>query len=54
MFRKMVVPHAVNHLCESGVLAGAVDDLLASLESPAEGDVLVCRSEPRGDVVIDL
>ena len=44
----------VCHRCESGLVAGAVDYRPDALESPAEGNVLICCSQPRGDVVIDL
>jgi ferredoxin-NADP reductase/MOSC domain-containing protein YiiM/ferredoxin len=44
----------VCHRCESGLVAGAVDYRPDPLESPAEGNVLICCSQPRGDVVIDL
>jgi ferredoxin-NADP reductase/MOSC domain-containing protein YiiM len=44
----------VCHRCESGLVAGAVDYQPDPLESPASGNVLICCSQPRGDVVIDL
>jgi ferredoxin-NADP reductase len=44
----------VCHRCESGLVAGAVDYRPDPLESPAAGNVLICCSQPRGDVVIDL
>ena len=44
----------VCHSCESGLVAGAVDYRPDPLEPPAEGNVLICCSQPRGDVVIDL
>jgi len=44
----------VCHSCESGLVAGAVDYRPDPLESPAPGNVLICCSQPRGDVVIDL
>jgi ferredoxin-NADP reductase/MOSC domain-containing protein YiiM/ferredoxin len=44
----------VCHRCESGLVAGAVDYRPDPLEPPAEGNVLICCSQPRGDVVIDL
>jgi len=44
----------VCHRCESGLVSGAVDYRPDPLESPAEGNVLICCSQPRGDVVIDL
>jgi ferredoxin-NADP reductase len=44
----------VCHRCESGLVAGAVDYRPDPLEPPAEGNVLICCSQPRSDVVIDL
>ena len=44
----------VCHRCESGLVAGAVHYEPDPLESPASGNVLICCSQPRGDVVIDL
>jgi ferredoxin len=38
--------------CESGLLSVAV--AYAPVEPPAQGDVLFCCSQPRGDVVVDL
>jgi ferredoxin-NADP reductase len=40
--------------CETGLIAGAVDYRPDPLEPPAEGSLLVCCSQPREDVVIDL
>jgi ferredoxin-NADP reductase/MOSC domain-containing protein YiiM/ferredoxin len=44
----------VCHTCESGLVAGAVDYQPDPLESPADGNVLICCSQPGSDVVIDL
>jgi ferredoxin-NADP reductase/MOSC domain-containing protein YiiM len=44
----------VCHTCETGLVDGAVDYQPDPLESPAEGNVLICCSRPRSDVVIDL
>jgi hypothetical protein len=33
---------------------GAVDYAPDPLEAPAAGNVLICCSRPRGDVIIDL
>src|SRR5262245_23260631 len=44
----------VCHSCESGMVSGAVAYEPAPLDSPAEGNVLVGCSRPRGDVVIDI
>lgn len=44
----------VCHNCESGLVSGAVVYGPEPLEKPAEGNVLVCCSQPVQDVVIDL
>jgi ferredoxin-NADP reductase len=44
----------VCHNCESGLVWGAVAYEPQPLEKPADGNLLVCCSQPIGDVVIDL
>jgi ferredoxin-NADP reductase/MOSC domain-containing protein YiiM len=44
----------VCHNCESGLISGAVAYEPDPLDPPADGNVLICCSRPRGDVVIDL
>jgi ferredoxin-NADP reductase/MOSC domain-containing protein YiiM len=44
----------VCHSCESGLVSGAVVYGPAPLDEPADGNLLVCCSQPSGDVVIDL
>jgi ferredoxin-NADP reductase/MOSC domain-containing protein YiiM/ferredoxin len=44
----------VCHSCESGLISGAVVYGPEPLEEPAEGNLLVCCSQPLRDVVIDL
>ncbi len=44
----------VCHSCESGLVSGAVVYAPEPLDPPADGNVLVCCSQPAGDVVIDL
>jgi ferredoxin-NADP reductase/MOSC domain-containing protein YiiM len=44
----------VCHNCETGLISGAVVYAPEPLDKPADGNVLVCCSEPSGDVVIDL
>jgi ferredoxin len=44
----------VCHNCESGLVSGAVVYRPEPLEKSAEGNVLICCSQPNGDVVIDL
>jgi len=44
----------VCHSCESGLVSGAVVYGPERLEKPADGNLLVCCSQPIRDVVIDL
>src|SRR4051794_11134502 len=44
----------VCHTCETGLVAGTVSYRPNPLEAPADGNVLICCSQPQGDVVIDL
>jgi ferredoxin-NADP reductase/MOSC domain-containing protein YiiM len=44
----------VCHNCESGLISGAVSYRPEPLDQPAAGDLLICCSQPQGDVVIDL
>jgi ferredoxin-NADP reductase len=44
----------VCHSCESGLLSGAVGYEPAPLDPPPVGNVLICCSRPRSDVVLDL
>jgi ferredoxin len=44
----------VCHTCESGLVSGAVDYGPEPLDEPAEGNLLVCCSQPSRDIVIDL
>jgi ferredoxin-NADP reductase len=44
----------VCHNCESGLVSGAVAYEPQPLEKPADGNLLVCCSQPIRDVVIDL
>jgi ferredoxin-NADP reductase/MOSC domain-containing protein YiiM/ferredoxin len=44
----------VCHNCESGLVSGAVVYGPEPLEQPADGNLLVCCSQPSRDVVIDL
>ena len=44
----------VCHNCESGLVSGAVSYGPEPLDMPAEGNVLICCSQPIRDVVIDL
>jgi ferredoxin-NADP reductase/MOSC domain-containing protein YiiM/ferredoxin len=44
----------VCHNCESGLVSGAVVYAPEPLDKPADGNLLVCCSQPTGDVVIDL
>lgn len=44
----------VCHNCESGLVSGAVVYEPEPLDKPANGNLLVCCSQPAGDVVVDL
>ncbi|MGY4299854.1 ferredoxin-NADP reductase/MOSC domain-containing protein YiiM/ferredoxin [Bradyrhizobium sp. i1.4.4] len=44
----------VCHNCESGLISGAVAYELQPLDMPPEGNLLICCSQPTGDIVIDL
>ena len=44
----------VCHTCETGLIVGAVNYQPDPVEPPAEGQALICCSQPRGDIVIDL
>jgi ferredoxin-NADP reductase/MOSC domain-containing protein YiiM len=44
----------VCHSCESGLVSGTIVYGPEPLEKPADGNLLVCCSQPIGDVVIDL
>jgi ferredoxin-NADP reductase len=44
----------VCHSCETGLVAGTVAYRPDPIDPPAEGNVLICCSQPAGDVVVDL
>jgi ferredoxin-NADP reductase len=44
----------VCHSCETGLVLGAVGYRPNPVEPPAVGNVLICCSQPQGDIVIDL
>jgi len=44
----------VCHNCESGMVSGAVNYQPEPLQAPADGNILICCSQPRDNVVIDL
>ena len=44
----------VCHTCETGLIAGAVDYSIDPLTPPGDGNLLICCSRPRGDIVLDL
>jgi ferredoxin-NADP reductase len=44
----------VCHSCEVALIGGSVNYEPAPLDPPATGNLLICCSRPRGDVVIDL
>jgi ferredoxin len=44
----------VCHTCESGLVSGAVSYRPDPVEEPASGYALICCSQPRSDLVLDL
>ena len=44
----------VCHSCETGLVEGSVAYEPDPIDPPAEGNLLICCSQPQGDVVIDL
>jgi ferredoxin-NADP reductase/MOSC domain-containing protein YiiM len=44
----------VCHMCESGLISGSVKYDPEPLEPPADGNLLICCSRPREDMVIDI
>jgi ferredoxin-NADP reductase len=44
----------VCHNCETALVAGAVSYQLDPVDPPAAGNVLICCSQPKADIVIDL
>jgi ferredoxin-NADP reductase/MOSC domain-containing protein YiiM len=44
----------VCHTCETGLMGGRVGYRPDPIDAPADGNVLICCSQPEGDIVIDL
>ena len=44
----------VCHTCETGLISGSVSYQIEPIEPAASGNVLVCCSQPQGDVVLDM
>src|ERR1700736_4153741 len=44
----------VCHSCETGLVIGTVGYRPDPVDAPADGNVLICCSQPDGDIVIDL
>jgi ferredoxin-NADP reductase/MOSC domain-containing protein YiiM/ferredoxin len=44
----------VCHSCESALVGGSIEYEPEPLDPPAEGNILICCSRPKGDVEIDL
>jgi ferredoxin-NADP reductase len=44
----------VCHNCETGLLSGEVEYAPEPVDPPADGNALICCSQPRGAVVLDL
>ena len=44
----------VCHTCETGLMGGTVGYWPDPVDAPADGNVLICCSRPKGDIIIDL
>jgi ferredoxin-NADP reductase/MOSC domain-containing protein YiiM/ferredoxin len=44
----------VCHNCETGLISGSVTYRPDPVEPPAEGNLLICCSQPQGDIALDL
>jgi ferredoxin-NADP reductase/MOSC domain-containing protein YiiM len=44
----------VCHTCQSGLVSGEVGYMPDPVDNPADGDVLICCAQPRGQVTLDL
>jgi ferredoxin-NADP reductase/MOSC domain-containing protein YiiM len=44
----------VCHTCETALVAGAVNYAPDPIDAPGEGNLLICCSQPQGDIVVDL
>jgi ferredoxin len=44
----------VCHTCETGLVVGKIGYRPDPIDAPADGNVLICCSQPESDVVIDL
>jgi ferredoxin len=44
----------VCHTCETGLMSGTVGYAPDPVEDPADGSALICCSQPRSDLVLDL
>jgi ferredoxin-NADP reductase/MOSC domain-containing protein YiiM len=44
----------VCHTCETGLVAGKIGYRPEPIDAPADGNVLICCSQPAGDIVVDL
>jgi ferredoxin-NADP reductase/MOSC domain-containing protein YiiM len=44
----------VCHTCETAIVSGTVGYAPEPVDDPADGNILICCSQPRGDLVLDL
>ncbi len=44
----------VCHTCETGVISGTVTYQPSPIDAPADGNILLCCSQPQGDIIVDL
>jgi ferredoxin len=53
-FERNATGVGVCHTCETGLRSGAVAYSPDPVEAPADGNALVCCSQPAGDVALDM
>jgi hypothetical protein len=44
----------VCHRCETALMTGAVNYAPSPIDLPGDGNLLICCSQPQGDIVVDL
>jgi len=44
----------VCHNCETGLISGSATYRPDPVEPPADGNLLICCSQPQGDIALDL
>ena len=44
----------VCHRCETALVTGTVNYAPAPIDAPGDGNVLICCSQPQGEIIVDL